>query len=414
LVLHFLKSRGKGADSGRPRAGDLGNLADPATRENRLGYRWHSFFEKLWRQTQAIGNALSFELELHNLNLPQEPQLLGFLRGIDVCRDEPGVPTWVVAPLFREVRRRVQETQAGWRSSAGIEFPPLRTTAHVGEDFVHLATGLRYMDEALHFLPLSAGDRVGHGLALGVEPVEWAKRSTRLAMPREDRWFDLVWERHWHAEPSSRFSSARRAYVEDEIVRLSRRIFGKSADGEEMDVHQAIEFVCHLHDFDVLQKLGFPNGQRSDNRPKGVDGWLEQYLTSSKTYQNGRTVEWVESGRDAEAVSELQRLVRRRFAELGITIEVNPISNLLVGDLSDLESHPLWRLAPGLGHDEESTLRICVGSDDPFPFATSLPEEYQFLFDSLVLAGKSQAEARAWLDMVRRVGMESRFTEPAS
>ena len=50
-------------------------------------------------------------------------------------------------------------------------------------------------------------------------------------------------------------------------------------------------------------------------------------------------------------------------------------------------------------------------SDDPLPFATTLPEEYQFLYDSLLLAGQSHATAGNWLDMIRELGMESRFTE---
>lgn len=70
----------------------------------------------------------------------------------------------------------------------------------------------------------------------------------------------------------------------------------------------------------------------------------------------------------------------------------------------------LRSLAPNLGDHVGPSIRICVGADDPFPFTTSLPEEYQFLFDSLVLAGKSQAEAREWLDLIQEMEMESRFT----
>ncbi|MCY2966506.1 MAG: hypothetical protein NT069_23225, partial [Planctomycetota bacterium] len=399
LVLHFLRIRGKEADKGHPAAEDAGNFSDPGCSRNTRGYRWEQYFIDRRREASLIANALAIE-----------PPLLDMLCGIDVCRDEHGVPTWVIAPLFDEVRKRVDEVRADYQRRGGVELPTLRTTAHVGEDFVHLATGIRYMDEALKFLPLSAGDRVGHGLALGFDAAEWSRRSNRLAMPREDRWFDLVWERAWHAAPDARFTTARRAYVEDEIVRLAHDIFGRSLDKPAWSALQAMEFVRGLYDFKRLTRLGFPDQGVRREPPTGIDFFLEQYLTNQRIYRNSRTVEWVESGRDGEATAELQRLVRRRYSDLGITIEVNPISNLLVGDLSDLQSHPLWRLAPGLGNDDGATLRMCIGSDDPFPFATSLPEEYQFLFDSLVLAGKSQAEAREWLDKVRQMGMESRFT----
>jgi hypothetical protein len=38
--------------------------------------------------------------------------------------------------------------------------------------------------------------------------------------------------------------------------------------------------------------------------------------------------------------------------------------------------------------------------------------EYQLLFDALLVAGLTDAEALEWLDRVRRTGMERRFTTP--
>ncbi|MBI3861220.1 MAG: hypothetical protein HY290_04935 [Planctomycetia bacterium] len=408
LVLHFLKFRGKHSDRGEPRAFDAGNFADPSARGNLHGYRWGEFFLARRKEARAIASAVRHDL---TSPLPRNtPPIVYFLRGIDVCRDEHGVPAWVVAPLFRLVRRAIEEAIGEYRGRRGIELPLPRTTAHVGEDFVHLATGLRYMDEALDYLPLRSGDRVGHGLALGVRPKEWARKSTRLAMPREDRWLDLIWERAWHARTGANFAPDRRACVEDEIIRLSREMF---ADGEPWTPDDAQQLVRGLYSAESLQAAGFPNGRLPAAAPTGIRRRLERYLTDRMVYRRGREIEWVRTETEGDSIKELQRLVRKRFAETGITIEVNPISNLLVGDLTELTSHPLWRLAPGLGNDKGLTLRICVGSDDPLPFATTLPEEYQFLYDSLVLAGQSQAEARAWLEHVRKLSWESRFTVSA-
>jgi len=41
-----------------------------------------------------------------------------------------------------------------------------------------------------------------------------------------------------------------------------------------------------------------------------------------------------------------------------------------------------------------------------------LPEEYQFLYDTLLLADRSHATALAWLDKMRKMGMDPRFSEP--
>ena len=399
VVLHYLKFRGKQADRGNPQAFDVDNLADPGAAVNSNHYRWQDFTTQTEKNASAIADAVA-----------HDPDVLYFLRGLDVCRDEHGVPTWVIAPMFSHVQSQVAEITQQHRCAFKPEMPRLRTTVHVGEDFVHLATGLRYMDEAIEQVPLECGDRVGHGLALGVEPELWAERAMRLAMPCEDRWLDLIWERTWHGQHESRFTADRRTFVDDEIVRLSNKILGEDYTWTPRD---AAQIVAWLRDPKQLQMMGFPDGMLPDEPLSALSRQFERYLTEPSLYRRGRVTEWVAVQEDGPAVAELQRLVRLRYATTGITIEVNPISNLLVGDLTDLNSHPLWRISPGLGHDVDSTLRICVGSDDPFPFATCLPEEYQFLFDSLVLAGRSQAEARTWLEHIRQLGMESRFTMPA-
>jgi hypothetical protein len=190
---------------------------------------------------------------------------------------------------------------------------------------------------------------------------------------------------------------------------LSRAIFD---DGDAWTPDDAQQLVRSLYDPAALQAAGFPNRMLPAVPPRSSSRRFERYLTDRLVYRRCREIEWACTETEGHSINELQRLVRKRFAETGITIEVNPISNLLVGDLTDLNGHPLWRLAPGVGNDQGSTLRLCVGSDDPLPFDTTLPEEYQFLYDSLVLAGQSQAEARQWLDSIRKLGWESKFTVP--
>ena len=125
----------------------------------------------------------------------------------------------------------------------------------------------------------------------------------------------------------------------------------------------------------------------------------------------GPSAGWIDPGPEAEAVTGLQTAVRRTLGQRGITVEVNPSSNLLLADLGNLAQHPLWRLNPPPGVEIDAPpVSICIGSDDPLTFATNLPEEYQWLLDALVLAGCSGEQARQWLDRVRETGLENRFT----
>jgi adenosine deaminase len=137
---------------------------------------------------------------------------------------------------------------------------------------------------------------------------------------------------------------------------------------------------------------------------------LHQYLTDPAVYRRGQAVEWVDVGGEGDVLAELQAALRREVGRRGITVEVNPSSNLLVGDLADLTRHPLWRLAPPRPVPEAPPVAVCFGSDDPITFATAIREEYQLVSDALMAAGLSEQEARHWLDQARRNGLEARFT----
>jgi hypothetical protein len=118
--------------------------------------------------------------------------LIETIRGIDVATDELGVPTWVIALLFRHVRKAGIAASEILGRRPDISVAPLRATAHAGEEFIHLMTGLRHVDEAITRLELREGDRIGHVVALGVDPHTWSHRAGRIAVAREERLFDLV------------------------------------------------------------------------------------------------------------------------------------------------------------------------------------------------------------------------------
>src|SRR5207245_1047567 len=113
---------------------------------------------------------------------------------------------------------------------------------------------------------------------------------------------------------------------------------------------------------------------------------------------------------EEETLVSLQSGIRQTVAARGITVEVNPSSNLLIGDLGDLARHPLWRLSPPKGEGDSPPVAICFGSDDPVTFATDIRQEYQLIYDSLLSAGLGEQEVRNWIDRVRRNGLDSRFT----
>lgn len=409
IVFHLKRDRGGGWFKGRPSARWTGSEADPRIDENHggnsTGYRYGRFYREARKGAMVAARLLC-----------ARPRSLEVVRGLDLCTDESGVPSWVMAPLLRYMRDAGFQASAAL-SSAGVSrasvsrrppapAPPLRMTVHAGEDFVHLMSGLRRLDEALDYLGLAEGDRLGHALSLGVEPRSWAERAGRVAIPQEERLFDLVWEWSWHSR-QGHVVPGRDALIQREIAERSAKIFDEAVPPWELNT-----LVRDLHDETVLRHLGFPDGRPPALTKTDPLRHALAYLTSPEVFANGREIVWVDPASEVDALEHLQTRLRQKVGRMNLTIEVNPSSNLLIGHFGELGDHPLWRLAPAANQDGIPPLSVCIGSDDPLTFATTLPEEYQLLYDALMKNDCSNALAHDWLERARKAGMSSRFTLP--
>ncbi len=430
VVFHLVRQRHGGAEKGQPNAHWRHSQADPRglmrdkdtilrTHKVLQGgkYRYLDFYSSRLQQVNAVSRAL--------LNFPLT---LTVLRGIDACTDELGVPTWVLVPLFRFLHDVGCLVSAELERQLGCHVPPLRTTLHAGEDFVHLLGGLRRIDEALRFLELREGDRLGHAIALGVHAAEWARSACRIPVPREDRWLDLIWEWCQYARERLPSPPGRQLTIERELEWLTRDLLGERLTPGELEL-----FVELLHDESMLMSAGFPYGvrkplgrpsrsfvQRASAHPseehRPLDRLLDllrKYLTSPNLFDRGREVLWVETAGEVEALEILQRGLCERVAAKGLCVEINPSSNLLIANLGGIEQrHPLWRLNSPFESTAETPIPVCIGSDDPLTFATNVRAEYMLVHDALIASGLSYEATFQWLDQVRRNGMAYRFTLP--
>ncbi len=86
----------------------------------------------------------------------------------------------------------------------------------------------------------------------------------------------------------------------------------------------------------------------------------------------------------------MQDALRRLVSVREVVVEVNPSSNLLIGNLLDLRNHPTLRLLPPEQVEGgPPPVRIAVGSDDPITFWTNLLREYSLLHTAALSAGYS-------------------------
>jgi hypothetical protein len=247
-------------------------------------------------------------------------------------------------------------------------------------------------------------------VALGFNVAHWAARAAGLSIPRGERLFDLMWA--WHTITRSPNEALRPwlPWITQQAIRVGREIFDR-----ELSINMLSEFVLTLHSTTGLRNAGFPCGKPPDRRRNRAERLVLAWLRNCRVFQRSHALEPVDLGHEASLIQALQDHVRTLFARIGIVVEINPSSNLLIGHLGDLTDHPLWRLCPpGQEHNGSTHVRVCIGSDDPITFATRLPEEYQLLVDAMIEGGLSMTQIDTWLDRARAAGMSARFTVPRS
>lgn len=313
------------------------------------------------------------------------------LRGIDAASNELHAPPEPFAPAFRLAR------------SAGIP----RSTFHVGEDFRHLASGIRAVAEALSFLDLQAGDRIGHATALGIAPAVWVERTApRSYLSRTEALDDAVFTHRLLAEKGG---------FERDLLRLERDIATYSAAlySEERSpalLHRAWELRC----LDALEMRSVERSVVRSGRPATaatvaseaermarvvVDpvraaelvliaervaqagGAYDIYLMRHrlKSADHEAQVEVEATLVAVDALEAMQDLVLGEVNRRGVAIEALPTSNARISLYRTVGEHHLFRWLGLSGPPIANRPTVVIGSDDPGIFATSLRNEYATL-----------------------------------
>lgn len=393
LTLHFLKQREACAVGGRRLHADPNQPAH--------GVRYGAWAYSRLQEALAIKGALE-----------SSPELLLVLRGLDIASTELAIPTWAAIPFFHLVRRasliaseRLACRFSDWR------VPPLRVTCHAGEDYTRLPEGLRRVHELIEFGVIGTGDRIGHGLSLGHDPERWARGAAAIPQPAEERLDDLLWELDRYARGDVGVDSGRYAHARAEAARIAREIYG------DPDLDRLLEARRLRHDPRVLTRIGYPFLHRVPPPIDPVERLVHRHLTDTGVFRRGQHLEIVRPSADEIAMLQaVQAWLRRELARLEITVETNPSSNLLLGDMLSLEEHPSFRLAPLPGHALEGRcpVLLSVNADDPLCFATSIADEMAYLYGALLRSGVADCDALTWLAARREQGYRSRFTLSAS
>jgi hypothetical protein len=335
-------------------------------------------------------------------------RLLPHVRGLDLAGDERRGPLWLAAPVLRRLRRLAD------RLSRQHRVPTLGLTVHVGEDWHHLISGLRAVDEPLTWGLLRPGERLGHAFALGLDSDAWLSRHPIATdVPLQVRLLDLAWLLHATQRLATPALSARAHAWEAEAQELLRsRLNLAPADG-------ALQALVNLWRYD-LHDGRWQDGVFDLDRPlvPGLTGRFMTWLRGERWPPGQSPLDapvTVNAAEDGPALLEVRRDLLQRLANMRITIEVNPTSNMLIGGLERPLDQPMFRLhplAPSTDGTGDPVVAVCLNADDPLAFATTLSDEFAYTWAGLMAAGQPPAVIADWLDRAAAASWRARFGAP--
>lgn len=272
-------------------------------------------------------------------------------------------------------------------------------TYHVGEDFFDITDGLRAIDEALTFLELDGGCRIGHALAIGVSPEEYYhSRRLRILQPAQYILDNCVWICMRAAEADINIPNSLETY----LVSLAKRMYehiGYKPDfnrytywnsmllrGDEPEYYMLGEMPQQscppVSDWErtALIRAERIDHAREDENARRI---YSDYHYSSKIKNKGS--ERMEDKFPPDiipVVKQLQQWTLHELAKRHITIECNPTSNLKIGFFGQYDQHPLLTTFDSLSQLGESSYpSVCatVNTDDRGVFGTSIYNELSLI-----------------------------------
>ncbi|MCL6660899.1 hypothetical protein [Paenibacillus amylolyticus] len=341
-----------------------------------------------------------------------------FIVGIDAANIETFVEPWVFAPIFRQARNS-DTHQLIYRNSPKRSIKNLGLTFHVGEDFRHMLTGLRHLDEVIEHFQFRAGDRIGHGMVLGVEVEKWCNRNRVVILPRIEMLENLLWV--WGmCRDGSPITNVDIAYLENKILQIAEKIY-RSVNGITVYLlWSAYQNKFEEESGDTLSCIDVPTRnewfceQFNDEKR-----WTKQRLIGAyhcKCYlTNMQEPVEVEITREDELlIEQMQVIVLKKVSKDGIIIETNPTSNTAIGEIENIFEHYIHNLnRRGLSNElaVEKGVMVTINTDDPVVFNTNIDNEFAYIFYSLHEKGYAREDILQWIDHIRETGLNSSFIE---
>lgn len=306
-----------------------------------------------------------------------------------------------------------------------------KLTYHVGEDFYDLVSGLRWIDEALRFLPLGEGCRLGHAVALGEDAfLYYNERHYTCLAPKQVLLDDMVWLLQKSASLKIVLDRQFKACLLQESEKLYDEIGYRDFSGRKFTLNNYWQSMLlrgddqHSYSLTVYEKEWSMTAECSDKsimpaRSNKQATELRNIYDGNKDVRvNGAVVSEVKWNRSiAGVIKKIQDAMMALINERNISIECCPTSNIHITHIKRYANHPITRFHEvSLGNG--NTINVSINTDDRGLFATSLYNEYSLMALALLkephnilgtIRTNHHGTVMDYIDDVRQMGNAMRF-----
>jgi adenosine deaminase len=408
--------------------------------------RYYSLRKKLKKQAEAIDELLknqriiskkdfykNFDFEFEEELKTQYLDLSKLITTIDVAGDENRTPPEVFAPAIKFLRRDLKKLDEfkfriveGLKGKNFLENHRLRLSVHAGEDFNHIVSGMRKIDETIEFYKMREYDRIGHALAIGIDPKMWAYRNRNIVLTKQEDLDNLVWMYFKAIKISDYLPSANRLKEEflGEIKKLSKEIYDEDYDVYDLYEAWKLREYCpiYFNDAGISEYIKVARFSGNREKLKKAIEIYEKYNNDKEAIQKGEEVvelrEYNLFENEFEFYEALQDYMIEKLARRKIFIETNPTSNVYIGFFEKYEEHPIFRWNPLHYEDllkggkynkfgiRNTRAKVCVNTDDPMIMPTTIYNEFVALENAARKHTKNEDTIRKWIHSIRKQGLE--------
>lgn len=340
------------------------------------------------------------------------PYLSHFIVGLDAASLENNTPVQVFAPVYGAARNSDDDKMVKIdRDGNKVRHQSMFFTFHAGEDFRHLNSGLRRIDEVIDYCKFHSGDRIGHGIALGISVEAWVKENGKIIIPQGEYLDNLLWTWGVYTKISD-INYKTHSYLQHKIHEVVKNILA-----DEFDYSISIEMLYEIYKRrfkEIPDSLEIGNVSFADTGSGlGQTKWSPDRLM--RMYHERVYLEWFAApiyvnatDIEKEITMDMQRYVRRKVAMNGIVVEVNPSSNHTTSEMNSLFDNQFFQI--NKPHDKElDNIMISINTDDPIVFNTNISNEIAYLYYGMLYRGIGKSAAIHWIESIRKSGMDTSF-----